>query len=98
MRKISNNVYQAMGSAGTYIQEPGRIIPSAKAISCPTLRPTGIVLGSDQDSFITVQVGATSTVLVKSQPVGDANGVVVQWGCFDSSSGAFSPSSWTRIN
>lgn len=97
MLKVGKNVYQAMGSAGHYTQNAGKILPSATTVSCPSLHPAGDVFGSDGDNFITVQVGATSTVLVKSQPIGDANGVVVQWGCFDSKTGSFTANPWTRI-
>ena len=94
---VGNNVYRMEASSGFYVESNGAITTTAKKITCPGITPGGSVARGPNDSMIAT-VGSTTTILARiTDTTPPANGLVIQWGCFDGTTGAFTQHAWADI-
>jgi hypothetical protein len=95
---VGRNVYRMQASAGYYSQGSGIITTTPKKITCPGVTPRGAISGSDHADSLVVTVGSTTTVLSKIAVTSPPpNGLVIQWGCFDRTTGAFTQHAWADL-
>ena len=103
VQKLSAQHYRIAGAVGYYEEVDGLIKTTGKKTSCPDwtqYKGKAKVAGSVLGSSVVVTAGAVTTVLNRvdpSQSSSPVGGLVIQWGCFDQTTGAFSSHSWSDI-
>jgi hypothetical protein len=105
VKELSAQSFQVMGIIGTYDDSSGtQIVPSGKRTTCQEFvtaaRASGEksqIVGTVDGQSLTITRGAETVVLQRFTPGAPTSGIVVEWGCFDLVTGAFTPQGWSDI-
>lgn len=103
VKEVSTQHFQMMGVVGTYTEASGIITTNPKKSTCPSwvelsrnVRKT--MTGNATNAVITITTDTATLTLPKLNPVVSAPpGVVIEWGCFDRTTGVFTVQAWSNI-
>lgn len=103
VKEVAAHHFQIMAVVGTYSDSNGSIVTTPKKATCSSwvalsrnIRKT--ITGNAGSTVITVTTDTATITLPRLNPAGAAPvGVVLEWGCFDGSTGAFASQAWSNI-
>jgi len=104
VQKINNQYYRMAATVGYYAEGDGVIEMTGKKTTCASwipLKAKRTVVGSVNGQSLVVSAGAYSAVLSRIQLAAASaprDGLLLETGCFDANTGAFTQSGWIEIN
>jgi hypothetical protein len=92
-------IYQMEAAVGYYTESNGRIIASRKAKTCMNVaRVDGAIVGTDQGPELVLMTSSETLTLPRIETTTHvSSGAVIEWGCFDPTSGEFTQGGWTEV-
>ena len=97
VRRISELRFQIAAAVGLYRQTGNEILATGKKTTCPSTRGNTRIIGVVGGENIVLATTSTSVSLPRiAFPTSSSQGVVVEWGCFDSNN-QFTRHDWTAL-
>ena len=103
VKEVSTQHYQMMAVVGTYTDANSTVVTTPKRTTCGTwtnqsrsIRKT--ITGNSSSTVITITTDTAVITLPRLNPAGAApTGVILEWGCFDTTTAVFTPQAWSNI-